>query len=106
VRTETKQLQLDLVATATKFSYAALVSKRDKLLKRLLSKPTDFTWEDLVTVMEGFDYELKTTGGSGRKFIDPNTRATAFLHEPHPGKILKAYQIRDIVSHLKQEKKI
>ncbi|HMF74295.1 MAG TPA: type II toxin-antitoxin system HicA family toxin [Bryobacteraceae bacterium] len=82
------------------------MSKREKLLQRLLTKPTDFTWAELVAVMEGFGYELKKTGGSGRKFIHPKTAATAFLHEPHPGKILKAYQIRDILSHLKQEKKI
>jgi hypothetical protein len=42
----------------------------------------------------------------GSKFIDPKTKATAFLHEPHPGGILKAYQIKDIVSPQKQEKKI
>lgn len=82
------------------------MSKKEKLLQRLLSKPTDFTWKELVAVMEGFGYELHTSGGSGRKFIHPETKATAFLHEPHPGKILKAYQIRDILSHLKQEKKI
>jgi predicted RNA binding protein YcfA (HicA-like mRNA interferase family) len=82
------------------------VSKRGKALQRLLSKPTDFTWSELVTVMEGFGYTLKTTGGSGRKFIHAHTGAAAFLHEPHPGKILKAYQIRDILAHLKQERKI
>ncbi|HEX6770788.1 MAG TPA: type II toxin-antitoxin system HicA family toxin [Acidobacteriaceae bacterium] len=82
------------------------MSKREKLLARLNSKPKDFTWDELVSVMKACGYELTTTGGSGRKFIDHETGATAFLHEPHPGNILKAYQIRDILSHLEQEKKI
>jgi hypothetical protein len=82
------------------------VSKREKLFARLKSKPKDFTWDELVSLMTACGYELKTAGGSGRKFIDPHTGATAFLHEPHPEKALKGYQIRDILRHLEQEKKI
>lgn len=82
------------------------MSKQEKLLARLKSKPKDFTWDELVAVMTACGYELKTTGGSRRKFIHYETGATAFLHEPHPAKVLKAYQIRDILCHLEQEKKI
>jgi predicted RNA binding protein YcfA (HicA-like mRNA interferase family) len=82
------------------------VSKREKALARLKSKPKDFTWDELVAVMIACGYEVKTTGGSGRKFIHHDTGATAFLHAPHPGNILKAYQIRDILRHLEQEKNI
>ena len=82
------------------------MSKREKLLQRLQTKPTDFTWDELVTVMEGFGYELKKTGGSSRKFIHVESKVTWMTHEPHPQNVLKAYQIRDVLSHLKQEKKI
>jgi predicted RNA binding protein YcfA (HicA-like mRNA interferase family) len=82
------------------------VSKQEKALARLKSKPKDFTWDELVAVMIACGYEVKTTCGSGRKFIHHDTGATAFLHAPHPGNILKAYQIRDILRHLEQEKKI
>lgn len=82
------------------------MSKREKLLQRLQTKPTDFTWAELVSVMESFGYELKTTGGSSRKFIHTETQVTWMTHEPHPKNILKAYQIKDVLSHLKQEKKI
>ena len=54
--------------------------------------------------MESFHYELKTGGGSSRKFIHRFTRATFMIHEPHPAKVLKAYQIRDAIAFLKQEK--
>ena len=80
------------------------MSKHQKALQRLLLRPVDFTWEELRSLMEFFDYELKKTGGSGRKFIHPETKATLFLHQPHPGKILKAYQVREVIHFLRQEK--
>jgi predicted RNA binding protein YcfA (HicA-like mRNA interferase family) len=79
------------------------MTKHQKVVARLLAKPSDFEWRELKVLMETFGYELKTTGGSGRKFIHPETRATLFLHEPHPGKILKAYQVKDAIHFLKQE---
>jgi predicted RNA binding protein YcfA (HicA-like mRNA interferase family) len=77
------------------------VSRQEKALKRLLSKPTDFTWGELKAVMESLGYELKTTGGSGRKFVKPE--AAFAIHEPHPYKLLKAYQIRKLIAFLKKE---
>jgi hypothetical protein len=77
------------------------MSKQEKAIRRLLSKPADFEWTDLKAVMEGFRFELRTTGGSGRKFIHAGTKATHFIHEPHPSKVLKAYQVRDAVAFLK-----
>ena len=80
------------------------MSKVTKALERLQAKPSDFTWEELRGLMIALGYELKTSGGSGRKFIHGETRATLFLHEPHPRNVLKAYQLRDAVQFLKQEK--
>ena len=77
------------------------MSKQEKALQRLLSKPTDFTWAELKSIMERFGYELKVTGGSGRKFVNPDS--VFAIHEPHPHKLLKAYQIREIIAHLKKE---
>ena len=82
------------------------MSKAAKLIARLVSKPSDFTWSELLTVMESFGYELKTTGGSARKFIHPTTKATLMMHQPHPSNMLKAYQMRAAVTLLKQEKHI
>jgi hypothetical protein len=72
-------------------------------MRRLLAKPTDFAWSELVSLMETFSYFLKTTSGSGRKFIHFETQATLFMHEPHPAKVLKSYQIREVIRFLKQE---
>ena len=65
------------------------MSTLEKSISRLLSKLTDFTWRALVTLMNALGFELRTTGGSGRKFIQPETSATLFLHEPYPASILR-----------------
>jgi hypothetical protein len=82
------------------------MSKLEKSMCRLLSKPIDFSWQELVTLMNALGFELRTTGGSGRKFIRPETGATLFIHEPHPASILKAYQIRAVIQFLHQEGKL
>jgi hypothetical protein len=77
------------------------MSKREKLLKRLLSKPSDFEWSELEAVMEIFGFELRKTGGSGRKFVRPE--AVFAIHEPHPDSVLKAYQVTAVISFLSKE---
>jgi hypothetical protein len=80
--------------------------KRQKAIDRLLSQPSDYGWAELTLLMESFGYELKTSGGSGRKFIHRETRATLFMHQPHPAKNLKAYQVKEAIQFLKQEKHV
>ena len=80
----------------------------EKLIVRFLSRPTDFTWEELVKILSHFGYrELKKgkTGGSRRKFAD-ETKHFINLHKPHPGNILKRYQIDLVVAALKERGKI
>ena len=79
------------------------MAKIEKALKRLCSKPTDFELNELRAIMLHFGFELKATGGSGRKFIHRDTRAAHFIHEPHPSKVLKAYQVRDVIAFLTRE---
>jgi hypothetical protein len=84
------------------------LSKTEKLIERLLSHPKDFSWDELSKVLTHFGYEeLKTgkTGGSRRKFSD-NAKNIISLHKPHPGNILKAYAIKEVVEHLKVKGKI
>ena len=48
-------------------------------------------------------YKEETGGGSRRKFFNPETGVSISLHEPHPRNELKAYQVRAVLDHLKQE---
>ena len=46
------------------------MSKKDKLINRLLKKPKDFTFDEMVSLLSYLGYELKQGGtGSGVKFI-------------------------------------
>lgn len=80
------------------------MSRRDKLLRRFLSGPRDFTWRELVRLLEGFGYERKAggrTGGSRVRFVHPE-RAPISLHRPHPGNV-RRYQIEQVRGHLEEE---
>ncbi|OGT43653.1 MAG: hexulose-6-phosphate synthase [Gammaproteobacteria bacterium RIFCSPHIGHO2_12_FULL_40_19] len=84
------------------------MTKREKILDRLLSKPTDFTWVELTKVLNGFGYSQISagkTGGSRVRFVHANY-PPIILHKPHPKPILKRYQLEGIIDLLKQEKLI
>jgi HicA toxin of bacterial toxin-antitoxin, len=78
------------------------MSQKDKLLDRLKSRPRDFQWSELETLLGGFGYELERGSGSRRKFWNPQTDAIISIHEPHPVPVLKAYQIKEIINHLRE----
>lgn len=79
------------------------MSKREKALSRLKSKPKDFTWEELVGLMTACGYELKRTGGSGRKFVHIATATVMYIHQPHPSNVLKGYQVREAIDELMEK---
>ena len=82
------------------------MSKFDKLLQRLQNKPKDFSYEELMKILNGFGYnELKLgkTSGSRVAFFNEETKHIIRLHKPHPLKILKAYQIDLIIDELKSK---
>jgi hypothetical protein len=84
------------------------MSKIEKLIERLVSRPTDFTWDELVKILSHFGYEeLKKgkTGGSRRKFADESKHIIS-LHKPHPGNIVKHYVINQVIAELKERGKI
>ena len=82
------------------------MSKIDKLIQRLLLRPKDFTYDNLVKLLEFFGYEevkKGKTGGSRRAFVKQSTKHIIRLHKPHPGNLLKMYQVDKIIDELKNE---
>ena len=78
------------------------MSKKEKLARRLRSRPTDFTFDELTTLLRSFGYSMEPagkTGGSRVAFSNPDGDYIR-LHKPHPRNILKMYQINDIVENL------
>jgi HicA toxin of bacterial toxin-antitoxin, len=81
------------------------MSKKEKLLKRFLARPRDFTFDELEALLRifGFSrYEGGRTSGSRIRFVHP-LHPPISLHRPHPGNTLKRYQMEQIETFLRAE---
>ena len=80
------------------------MSRLEKEVDRLKSKPKDYTYDEAKSLLNklGFvEYNKGKTSGSRVKFIDGNDRKVE-LHKPHPSNIIKDYKIRDIIKRLEE----
>jgi len=81
------------------------MSKKEKLIKRLKSRPKDFSYNELVTLLGHLGFGEDTggkTSGSAVKFVN-DKGYVIYIHRPHPGNILKEYHIRNVLKELKEE---
>jgi predicted RNA binding protein YcfA (HicA-like mRNA interferase family) len=80
------------------------MSKKDKMLARLRTKPKDFSFDETRTLLENLGFEALNqgkTGGSRIRFAKDNIVIS--LHKPHPRKELREYQIKQILETLERE---
>lgn len=80
------------------------MAKIDKLLERLLSLPTDMTWDELTTIMNYYGFKEQNDGktsGSSRKYSSDTQRFV--LHKPHPKNVCKRYMLKIVINALKKE---
>jgi len=80
------------------------MSRHEKLFERFLRMPKDFTWDELVKLLHKYGYEQYNKGktsGSRVVFEKEGSDISLDLHKPHPGNILKPYQMRDVLEFLK-----
>ena len=81
------------------------MSKVDKLINRLKQKPKDFTYDEAKKLLENFGfYEQNKGKTSGSRVVFKNDKLNEKieLHKPHPGNILKSYQINIIIKDLEE----
>lgn len=81
------------------------MSKKDKLIKKLKSKPKDMTYEEIKTLLGLLMFRESNKGrtsGSRVLFVYDN-QIEIMLHKPHPSSVMKEYQIKNIVNKLEQE---
>lgn len=77
------------------------MSKLEKLIIRLLSLPKDFTYQELKTVLLAIGYvEME---GSGSRICFKKETHKIKLHKPHPGNIMKRYQLDLVIEELKKQ---
>ena len=82
------------------------MSTIEKLKKRLLSRPKDFSMEELDRLLLGLGYvRLKhgKTTGSKVGYMDPEKGRVFLLHKPHPENVLKPYVVRELIAHLEKD---
>ena len=83
------------------------MSKKEKLIARLLGKPKDFQYNEAKVLLEYFGFEERNKGktsGSRVEFVKGNN--TILLHKPHPNGELKSYQVKQLIDTLKELKLI
>ena len=77
------------------------MSSFEKLLIRFLSNPKDFSYDELKRLLSGFGYKEQQRSGSRVVFKNERLHHSIKLHKPHPGNILKRYQVNIILKELK-----
>jgi len=78
------------------------MSNREKLLARLCTRPTDFTWRETASLLRGFGFKEVTGKGARRKYVHPDTGVIISLHAPHSPPHLKRYLVDLLLSKLKE----
>ena len=78
------------------------MGQKEKLIARLRSHPRDLTFAEAERLLGylGFarDNKGKTSGSRVRFFSD--RYGVLDLHKPHPGNVLKPYQVRQLIETL------
>ncbi len=84
------------------------MGQKEKLIKKLKSKPKDMTFEEVETLLKYLSYyrsDKGKTSGSRVIFVSDG-HAPILLHKPHPRKELLGYQIKQLLEILQQEELI
>jgi len=82
------------------------LGKKEKLIKKLMSAPKDFTFEEAVTLLGYFSYvqgNKGKTSGSRVVFSSVVYPTKIIMHKPHPRNELLDYQVKQLIEQLKQE---
>jgi hypothetical protein len=81
------------------------MSRHQKLLRRFLAKPRDFTFDELATLLGGLGYrQVKSgkTSGSRVAFYNEKIEHIVRFHKPHPSNLLRRYQLDDLERALRR----
>lgn len=81
------------------------MSTLEKRIRRLLQRPTDYTYDELRALLHSLGYEEYNKGrtsGSRVLFAKSGKNKTLMLHIPHNPPYLKKYAIDNVIEFLKE----
>jgi hypothetical protein len=81
------------------------VTRKEKALDRLLSAPSDLSWEDLRRALGVFGYVEHTKGktAGSRRVFKADGLPDIRLHAPHNPPVVRRYAIEDVIATPKAE---
>ncbi len=81
------------------------MGQKEKLIQKLKSRPADFTFEEVESLLRHFSYSRSNKGrtSGSRVMFTSEKYAPILLHRPHPRKELLAYQVKQLMEILEQE---
>lgn len=93
------------------FKKPFIVSTKEKLIKRFLSLPKDFTFDELARLLTALGFAMSNKGktsGSRVKFMHTEQEASIIrLHKPHAsGDPVKEAALKEIYTQLTEKKYI
>ena len=80
------------------------MSKKEKLINKLKSKPRDFTFNEMESLLLSLGFDKSNKGKtSGSRVLFMRNGLSIDMHKPHPNKELLSYQISKILRILEKE---
>lgn len=79
------------------------MSTRDKLVKRFLTMPRDFTFDEMIRLFAAFGFEVDNKGGtSGSRLalINKERGLSYNMHRPHPDNAIKMYVMKQVMEFM------
>ncbi len=84
------------------------MGRHEKLIEKLLRKPKNFTYNELVTLLKGFGYveenRGRTSGSAVAFYNEKFNNDKIMIHKPHPQKEVKRYVLDEVEGKLKANK--
>ena len=81
------------------------MSTEEKMIERLKSCPSDYTYTEAKALAKRFGYVEKnkgSTSGSRVLFYREKGGLKIMLHKPHPGDVMKTYAVRQLLNSFKE----
>jgi len=76
---------------------------KEKLIKRFISQPKDFTFEEMIRLFGIFGFEVDNKGGtSGSRLslVNKQKDLSYNMHRPYPGNVMKMYVMKQVLQYM------